>query len=173
MSCIVLCFTLTQLLTMAVFLSPEPEGPPLSVTSDSSMTVCHDQSIITSINVWWNPPDVALQSGVINRYTVLYTTDDSLPWGQRSSLNVSAADCSQPQSTNIPKLRAQSRYYISVSAGTSAGFGPYANISGYPSSRRKLPDRVGCQCHHSSLCYEFILVLYSPHHSYNSWGYQC
>lgn len=124
--------TVTQLLISLCFLSLVPQGPPLSVTTSSGEC--------TSMNISWSPPAVTLQSGVITNYKLLYTRNSSLPLDQRTSVTVNVTNCSQLQTLRLTNLVAESRYYISVSAGTSVGFGPYANIDGFPSSRRKLPN---------------------------------
>ena len=147
-----------------------PQGPPISVTTDSNEC--------TSVSVSWSPPDVTLQNGVITSYKLFYTTDNSLPWDMRTSTIVRAANCSLPQSTRITNLRTPSSlYYISVSAGTSAGFGPYANISGYPSSRREsLLDQMPPSFQFKLEAKVMVVNTCFPcstRHSCNSCCYQC
>ena len=102
-----------------------PDGPPLSIqaTADTAF----------SINIMWSPPDLALQNGLITNYTLLHTTDPSQRLDQRPSVTLSAATLSH----RLTSLQAYTRYYISVAAATSVGFGPFANTSAITLRSRK------------------------------------
>ena len=78
-----------------------------------------------SITVSWSPPNVALQNGRITHYKLLYTTNSSQTENLRPTVFLDAATFSY-QLTN---LSVNTRYYIMIAAGTSIGFGPYANTS--------------------------------------------
>ena len=79
----------------------------------------------TSIKVTWNPPDVALQNGRITGYKLLYTTDPS----QREDLRPAVTTGATVLSYRLTNLQVNTRYFISIAASTSVGFGPYASLS--------------------------------------------
>ena len=94
-----------------------PDGPPLSVNAVAKFDL--------SITVSWSPPKLALQNGLIIHYKLLYTTNSSQTENLRPTVFLDAATFSY-QLTN---LSVNTRYYIMIAAGTSIGFGPYANTS--------------------------------------------
>ena len=102
-----------------------PDGPPLSIQATAD--------IVFSINITWSPPDLALQNGLITNYTLLHTTDPSQPLNQRPSVTLNAATLSH----KLTSLLADTRYYISVAAANSVGFGPFGNTSAITLRSRK------------------------------------
>lgn len=95
------------------------------------MSLTADTDLSGSILISWSPPAVAVRNGHIEQYQVLYTTNSSLHFNQRPAITVDAV-----LSYKLT-LQPSTRYYISVTAGTSAGFGPYANTSVITPSRCK------------------------------------
>lgn len=93
-----------------------PDGSPLSLSANIDMK--------GSIFVTWIPPRLRLRNGQINHYRVVYTNNNSLDINQWSTIIIGAT-----LSCNLTDLQPDTLYYISVAAGTSAGFGPYANTS--------------------------------------------
>ena len=81
----------------------------------------------------WSPPDLSLQNGQIVNYKLLHTTDLSQPLDQRPFIVVNAAALSH----SLTSLQANTRYYISVAAATSVGFGPFGNTSAVTIHSRK------------------------------------
>ena len=102
-----------------------PGGPPLSVNAVAKFDV--------SITVSWSPPNVALQNGRIIHYKLLYTTNSSQTEILRPTIFLDAAAFSY----HLTNLSVNTRYYIMIAAGTSIGFGPYANTSIVTLNRRE------------------------------------
>ena len=102
-----------------------PDGPPLKFNAMAKSDL--------SITVSWSPPNVALQNGRITHYKLLYTTNSSQTENLRPTVFLDAATFSY-QLTN---LSVNTRYYIMIAAGTSIGFGPYANTSIVTLNKRK------------------------------------
>ena len=106
-----------------------PTGRPLSPMTQSGEC--------TSMNVSWLPPNTGDQNGVITKYRLYYTTNNSLPLSQRTYMTMNVRRCTDRPNVKLTNLKAESQYFIAISAGTSLGFGPIVNVSGFPSSRRK------------------------------------
>ena len=85
-----------------------PTAPPLNVR----VTTSGEQKLLVS----WNEPDTRRWSGKATRYKICYSTQ------QRAS----RPTCSETNrlSYEITSLRPATRYFVTVSAGTSDGFGP-------------------------------------------------
>ena len=94
-----------------------PDGPPLSIQAISDSA--------SSIMVSWSPPNMALQNGNITSYKLLHTADSSQRLDLRPLLVVKGTTLSH----RLTSLQANTRYYISVAAATSIGFGPFATTS--------------------------------------------
>ena len=70
----------------------------------------------TSLQVSWNAPEERLQSGEITGYNVCFHTKDTAP------------KCLLPKSTKVlshtlRNLRPSTKYYVTVAASTSVGYG--------------------------------------------------
>ena len=102
---------------MNYYTNVAPDGPPLTISVIAAT--------FSSITVSWSPPDLALQNGAITSYRLLYTADPLQHENKRLS-DVTNATTLSYQLTN---LQSNTSYYISISASTSIGFGPYANTS--------------------------------------------
>ena len=106
--CIYLC--------LMIICTVVPEGPPLSVSVTAHAS---------SIGISWSPPDLALQNGPISSYRLLYTTNNSQQEDMRHSVTTNATTFSYL----LTNLQSSTRYYISIAASTSIGYGPYARKS--------------------------------------------
>ena len=94
-----------------------PDGPPLSFNAITKSDL--------SITVSWSPPNVSLQNGQIIHYKLLYTTNSSQTETLRPTVFLDASTFSY----RLTNLSVNTHYYIMIAAGTSIGFGPYANTS--------------------------------------------
>ena len=85
-----------------------PTAPPLNVR----VTRSGERKLLVS----WNEPDRQIWSGKATRYKICYSTQ------QRASRST----CSETNrlSYEITSLQPFKRYFVTVSAGTSDGFGP-------------------------------------------------
>ena len=123
-----------------------------------------------SINITWQAPIPSRQNGVITKYRLLYTDNDSIPMDQRTPIMITTDNCGRQSSTKIAGLTAQKEYFVSISAGNSIGFGPYVNISGYPSSRREYSALI-ITCLKFSPCSTFNHIHHycwgTIHHNYS------
>ena len=115
-----------------------PDGPPLSLNASSNS--------ITSITISWEPPAKALQNGIITLYIVRSTTNSSQPMLERPFV------LNDGTHATLSGLLVNKTYYISVSARTAIGFGPYANTSAKTLSARKLDEGMHV--------YTYILLRY-------------
>ena len=85
-----------------------PTAPPLNV----SVTTSGERKLVVS----WNPPDRRRWSGKATRYKICYSTIQRF----------SRPRCSETTRLlyEITYLQPFKRYFVTVSAGTSDGFGP-------------------------------------------------
>ena len=85
-----------------------PTAPPLDV----GFTSRGERKLVVS----WNEPDTRIWSGKATRYKICYSTQ------QRAS----RPRCLETSrlSYEITSLNPATRYFVTVSAGTTAGFGP-------------------------------------------------
>ena len=93
------------------------EGPSES-PQDINITVYNS----TSLNVTWNPPTILHQNGIITKYKLIYSTTSS----EVSNTATREVDGSR-HSVLLVGLEKNTEYNITMSAGTSAGYGPYSN----------------------------------------------
>ena len=84
-----------------------PTAPPLNVRFTRSER---------KLTVSWNKPDTRRWSGITTRYKICYSTQE------RSS----RPTCRETNrlSYEITSLQPSTKYFVSISAGTSDGFGP-------------------------------------------------
>ena len=91
-----------------------PTGPPRSVSARADRN--------GGILVTWEPPALDLRNGQIVHYYIKYSS--ALNISEQHNIVVGAV-----LSYQIPHTQFGALYNISVAACTSAGFGPYGNIS--------------------------------------------
>ena len=85
-----------------------PSGPPLNVTFTSLGK--------NSLEVSWQAPDQSW-NGERKGYQVCHSL-------QENSSNVSCSGLTKSLSYNISELLSSTKYFVTVSAATNAGFGP-------------------------------------------------
>ena len=90
------------------FFSQAPSGPPLSVAFTSRTK--------NSLSVSWKAPDEDVRNGNLTGYQVCYSD-------QRNLENPSCIATNTTLSYTINNLQQTTKYFVTVSAGTSAGFG--------------------------------------------------
>ena len=86
-----------------------PTVPPLDV----GFTSRGERKLVVS----WNEPDTRIWSGKATRYKICYSTQ------QRAS-RPRCLETIRLSSYEITSLNPATRYFVTVSAGTTAGFGP-------------------------------------------------
>ena len=92
---------------MLILFSEAPSGPPLSVAFISRTK--------NSLSVSWQAPDEDVRNGKLTGYQVCYSN-------QRNLENPSCIT-TRTTSHTINNLHQTTKYFVTVSAGTSAGFG--------------------------------------------------
>ena len=90
------------------FFSKAPSGPPLDVAFISRTK--------DSLSVSWQAPDEDVRNGKLTGYQVCYSD-------QRYLENPTCIATSTTLSHTINNLQQTTKYFVTVSAGTSAGFG--------------------------------------------------
>ena len=93
------------------FFSQAPSGPPLDVAFISRTT--------ESLSVSWRAPDEDVRNGKLTGYQVCYSDQRS-----RMLENLTCIERNKTAlSHTINNLQQTTKYFVTVSAGTSAGFG--------------------------------------------------
>ena len=90
------------------FFSQAPSGPPLGVAFISRTK--------NSLSVSWKAPDEDVRNGKLTGYQVCYSD-------QRNLENPSCIETNTTLSYTINNLQHSTKYFATVSAGTSAAFG--------------------------------------------------
>ena len=90
------------------FFSQAPSGPPLVVAFVSRTN--------NSLSVSWQAPDEDVRNGKLTGYQVCYSD-------QRNLKNPTCIATNTTLLYTISNLQQTTKYFVTVSAGTSAGFG--------------------------------------------------